>query len=129
MVPVLIPGEQLYSTITWCGPLPDTFVSICLDTAQLPAAGAAVLPALWAARSSPPPTVMPSLPARIHLESLVIFMFAPRSMSRSFVRQATAWSTHCANASGQNEPPLQPCHGNLAKWNAIVLTVGAAMAD
>ena len=93
IVPVLIPGEQLYSTITSCGPLPDTFAPVGWDTAQLPWAGAAPAapcPGAAAAPAVPRPcaetlqtlTVIPSIPTRIHFEDFVILMSTPRSRSR-----------------------------------------------
>src|SRR5688572_444489 len=62
IVPLSMPGEQLYSTITSCGPLPDTFAPVGWDTAQLPAAGAAAAACVWAEMLSTP-KVATSVPA------------------------------------------------------------------
>jgi hypothetical protein len=75
MVPVLMPGEQLYSMTTGCGPLPVAFTSTGLDVAQLPAAGAWPAAGPWAASALPPHKAMPSAQARIELERIVVFMF------------------------------------------------------
>src|SRR5688572_10385233 len=68
IVPLSMPAAQLYSTITSCGPLPDTFAPVGCDTAQLPAAGAAAVPCAWA-DTLQTPRVAPRIPASINTEN------------------------------------------------------------
>src|SRR5215831_10991605 len=82
MVPFSIPGEQLVSTITVCGPLPDTFAPVGCEAAQ--AAAVEALPAVpcAAAVTLYAPPAMPSIPTRSHIEDIDLVCWAQRMAER-----------------------------------------------